>query len=226
MLRGRHTRTAMPPEMSRSEAVDVLNLLNSNQSSLSSPDVNLVSTRSEDAAAAVEQLLHSKSSTVARFPNSRLGQQFSQIAWLIESGTPAPVYFLKQPGYDTHAGQTPSHTALLSELGDALAVFDKRMHRTGYAQRVTTMVFSEFGRRVAENASGGTDHGKAGPVFLVGGAIRPGLHGTRPDLENADHGNVRVTTDFRSIYRSLLRQMSVRTDPIPKTIERASLFRT
>ena len=225
MLRGRHTRTAMPPRLTRFEAEEVLGLLRRKTLKRNSSDASLVQARSADAASAMEKLLAAQPRGVREFPNTRLGGQLAKVAWLIESDTPAPVYFLNQPGYDTHAGQAALHGALLGELGDALAAFDRRMYQTANSNRVTTLVFSEFGRRVAENDSGGTDHGKAGPVFLVGGSVRPGLHGGAPDIEHTDNGNVAVTCDFRGVYKSVLRQLEIEDGALADSIEPLDLFR-
>jgi len=89
--------------------------------------------------------------------------------------------------------------------------FVREMQRQGNYQRVMLLTFSEFGRRVAENASGGTDHGTAAPMFVTGGAVAPGIHGTAPDLADLDHGDLKYTTDFRGIYGSILDQW-LRTD--------------
>src|SRR4029077_18132879 len=100
--------------------------------------------------------------------------------------------------------QRVPHAALLAELGDALLAFFKQLRQSGDARRTTVLVFSEFGRRVAENDSAGTDHGAAGPVLVVGGSVRGGLVGKSPNLEERDHGDLRVTPDFRGISATFL----------------------
>jgi uncharacterized protein (DUF1501 family) len=106
------------------------------------------------------------------------------------------------PGFDTHAAQAGTHDALLAELDGALAAFVERVR----GRPVTVVVHSEFGRRVAANASGGTDHGKAG-VVLLAGRLRGGHHGDPPPLSQLDDGDLRTTVDFRSVWAALLEQV-------------------
>ncbi|MBI1317825.1 MAG: DUF1501 domain-containing protein [Candidatus Hydrogenedens sp.] len=130
--------------------------------------------------------------------------QLDTVAGLIRGGLETRVYYVSTSGFDTHAGQLAAHGNLWSRVSKALADFQAQLEKDGTADRVTTLVFSEFGRRVGENASGGTDHGTAAPVFLMGKGIRPGLHGKAPSLTDLDHGDLKFTTDFRSIYASVL----------------------
>jgi uncharacterized protein (DUF1501 family) len=92
----------------------------------------------------------------------------------------------------------------MRQLGDALLAFQKDLAAQGNEGRVVTMCFSEFGRRVRQNASNGTDHGTAGPVFLLGPAVQPGLRGKYPSLTDLDGGDLKFTTDFRGVYQELL----------------------
>jgi uncharacterized protein (DUF1501 family) len=160
--------------------------------------------RRRDAVAALKRLASSNRSYSGDFPLTKLGRQLASVAWLIGERIGARVYYLEQPGYDTHSSQAQTHAELLRDLGSSLAAFHRRNQQLGTSRHVTVMVFSEFGRRAAENESEGTDHGAAGPVLLLGGAIRGGVHGKKPDLERLDQGDVAVSTDFRSIYSSLL----------------------
>jgi uncharacterized protein (DUF1501 family) len=105
---------------------------------------------------ALDQLIATQSPQLRGFPESKLGRELSQVAWLVRSGNPASVYYVEQSGYDTHAGQPPTHAALLRELADALRAFDAAMDDAGMSSLVTVMIFSEFGRRVAENAAPGS----------------------------------------------------------------------
>jgi uncharacterized protein (DUF1501 family) len=116
------------------------------------------------------------------------------------------IYYVTQGGYDTHANQRGAHANLMRELGDAQLAFWQEMKRQGNQDRVRMLVFSEFGRRVAENGSGGTDHGAAAPVFLLGGGLRGGIHGTAPSLapEDLHRGDLVHSIDFRSVYASVL----------------------
>jgi uncharacterized protein (DUF1501 family) len=126
------------------------------------------------------------------------------VAGLIRGGLQTRIYYLSVGGFDTHAGQLGRQDSLLERVAQGLAGFQATLERDGTADRVTTMVFSEFGRRVGENASGGTDHGTAAPMFLMGKSVKPGLHGSAPSLTDLDQGDLKYTTDFRGVYASVL----------------------
>jgi uncharacterized protein (DUF1501 family) len=142
----------------------------------------------------------------ATYPQSQLASDLKLVAQLIASGMPTRIYYVKLGGFDTHANQLQSHPALLDQLTGGLAAFIDDLKQLGQLDRVTTMTFSEFGRRVKENGSG-TDHGEAAPMFIAGGRVKPGLHGTFPGLapEKLSRGDVAFTTDFRRVYSTLLR---------------------
>ncbi len=136
--------------------------------------------------------------------NRRMGPQLETIASLIQAHLQTRIYYVSVSGFDTHANQSGQHDNLLKVVGEALHAFQERLRRDGTAHRVTTMVFSEFGRRVDENGSGGTDHGTAAPMFLMGDNVRPGLHGAHPSLTDLDQGDLKHTVDFRQVYASVL----------------------
>jgi len=151
------------------------------------------------------------------YPGSRLGQNFAAVARLIAGGMPTRIYYLSQGGYDTHVDQVGAHERLLREMGDAVAAFLADLKAQGNLGRVSLMTFSEFGRRLKENASGGTDHGAAAPLFLAGGAVHAGLHGKMPSLEKKDlnDGDVQFNVDFRSVYATVLeKHLGVKSAPI------------
>lgn len=137
--------------------------------------------------------------------NPGKGQELQTVAALIRAGLDTRIYYVAASGFDTHANQRGQHANLLGGVGKALGEFQDTLKRDGTADRVTTLVFSEFGRRVEENASGGTDHGTAAPVFLIGSRITPGLVGKSPSLTDLDSGDLKYTTDFRSVYATILR---------------------
>ena len=119
--------------------------------------------------------------------------------------------------FRSHTGQANAHERLLREMGDAVAAFLKDLQTQGNLGRVTLMTFSEFGRRVQENASGGTDHGAAAPLFLAGGGVRAGFLGEMPSLatRDLDDGDVKFNVDFRSVYATVLeKHLGVKSDPI------------
>ncbi|MFO0973397.1 MAG: DUF1501 domain-containing protein [Phycisphaerae bacterium] len=133
-----------------------------------------------------------------------LAQQLSMVARMIAAGLPTRVYYVALGGFDTHAQQAGRHTQLLRELGDGLTGFVAELRRTGQLDRVLVMSFSEFGRRVEQNASQGTDHGAAAPMFLVGSRVAAGLIGVHPPLDRLDNGDLRWGIDFRSVYQAVL----------------------
>src|SRR5262249_18741685 len=132
--------------------------------------------------------------------------QLGLMARLIKGGIGTRVYYARQPGYDTHATQLGPHAVLLRELSAAVKAFLDDLAAAKLAERMTVLVFSEFGRTVKENGSAGTDRGTAGPVFLVGPSVKSGLVGAMPKLLDPDpkHGDLRVSTDFRRVYATVL----------------------
>jgi uncharacterized protein (DUF1501 family) len=142
----------------------------------------------------------------ARYPSSGLAEQFRLMARLIKGDVGTRVFYTRQGGYDTHAGQLGTHAGLLRELGGALLAFLDDLTAAKMAERVTVLCFSEFGRTVKENASAGTDHGTAGPVLLAGPRVKSGLVGPTPNLLDPDpkHGDLRVGVDFRQVYATVL----------------------
>ena len=140
----------------------------------------------------------------ATYPKSQLGNSLALISRLIAGGLPTRVYYASQGGYDTHAGQINTHKRLLSELSAALAAFCQDLKAKDIFDRVLIMTFSEFGRRVVENANGGTDHGTAAPMFVCGGGVKPGLYGKQPSLDRLDAGDLFYNVDFRSVYSTIL----------------------
>jgi len=138
------------------------------------------------------------------YPQGRLAASLSMIARMIAGGLPTRVYYVSQGGFDTHAGQVNAHARLMGELNDALSAFATDLKQQGNFDRVLLITFSEFGRRLVENANGGTDHGAAAPMFIVGGAVKPGLFGKYPSLSDLDYGDLKFNTDFRSVYGTVL----------------------
>jgi uncharacterized protein (DUF1501 family) len=138
------------------------------------------------------------------YPNTALAQKLSLVAQLLKGGFAARVYYTTQSGYDTHAGQAPVHASLLSELSGALLAFLDDLRGAKLADRVTVLCFSEFGRRVAENGSAGTDHGTAAPVFLAGPGVKSGLVGATPSLLDLEDGDIKMEIDFGRVYASVL----------------------
>ncbi|HZH99066.1 MAG TPA: DUF1501 domain-containing protein [Fimbriimonadaceae bacterium] len=166
----------------------------------------LVQQASKSALDAMAQLQKqiSNFSPKETYGNDSFGQGFKQIAQLVATSPQTRVVYFSTGGFDTHARQADSHPKLLGNFGNAIQAFQKEMEGIGKADKVIVLVFSEFGRRSFENASGGTDHGAAAPMFLVGSRVKGGLHGPLPDLENLRDGDLMFTTDFREVYAATL----------------------
>lgn len=141
------------------------------------------------------------------YPRTALGQQLAMVGAMIRAGLKTRIYYVSMGGFDTHArqgGSQGSHANLLRQFGDALATFYRDLKKQGNEGRVLTMTFSEFGRRVAQNGSNGTDHGTAAPLFLAGPMVRGGIVNRHPSLADLDQGDLKYTTDFRSVYTTLI----------------------
>ena len=139
------------------------------------------------------------------FPqNNKLADQLRMVSQFIRAGTKTRVFYVTLGGFDTHANQSFTQQRLLAEFAAAISSFYAELKAIGQQERVLTMAFSEFGRRVEQNASGGTDHGTAGPMFFFGPSIRPGLIGKYPDLKELDNGDLIHTADFRCVYAAVL----------------------
>jgi uncharacterized protein (DUF1501 family) len=147
-----------------------------------------------------------KVANLAAYPASPLANSLKLVARLIGGGLPTRVFYVSQGGYDTHANQVGAHERLLRDLGDSVKAFVNDLKAQGNFQRVLMLTFSEFGRRVAENANGGTDHGAAAPLFVIGDKVKAGFVGKYPSLAPDDlfNGDLKYTTDFRSIYAGVL----------------------
>ncbi len=136
---------------------------------------------------------------------SLLGQQLSLVSTLINANVPTRVWEVNLSSFDTHSGEQSYQNSLLAEVDAAVGAFMTSISGGTRSNDVTVMIYSEFGRRVKSNGSLGTDHGTAGPVFLIGNTVKGGLYGEQPPLNNLDvNGNLKVTTDFRDVYGGLL----------------------
>ena len=145
------------------------------------------------------------SGTLTHFPNGSLANQLRMVAAMIRAGLPTRVYYVGLGGFDTHGGQPFRHANLLRQFATAMKGFYGELKAFGADGRVLSMAFSEFGRRVAQNASQGTDHGTAGPMFLFGPMVRPGLLGQHPSFSQLDSGDLIYNLDFRSVYAAVLK---------------------
>lgn len=140
----------------------------------------------------------------ADYPRSQLSNDLRTVAALIHGGLGTRVYYVSFGGFDTHNAQQNRYGNLMRELDPALGAFYADLKAQGHLGRVLVVSFSEFGRRVDENASAGTDHGVAGPMLLLGESVKGGLHGKQPSLTDLDDGDLKMQVDFRSVYATVL----------------------
>jgi uncharacterized protein (DUF1501 family) len=161
----------------------------------------------------VEQMLENTSTIQARlgnyqsaveYPKNELAKRLQQAAKLIATGLNQKVLYVSMGGFDTHANQRGTHDTLMLHVAESLSAFQKDLEAQGLADKVAVLAFSEFGRRVAENASEGTDHGQGGAMFALGKGIKGGVYGDLPDLENLEAGDIKYQQDFRGVYAKVL----------------------
>jgi uncharacterized protein (DUF1501 family) len=159
-----------------------------------------------DARVSSKQILEiaAKHRTSVRYDGSPLARNLNLVARMVAGGMPTRVYYVSHGGFDTHNQQINSHDRLLAQLDSALKSFFTDLKQQGNDKRVVLMTFSEFGRRVSENASAGTDHGKASCLFVAGPGVKGGLHGTHPSLTDLSEGDIKHSVDFRSVYGTVL----------------------
>jgi uncharacterized protein (DUF1501 family) len=135
---------------------------------------------------------------------TQLTRDLTLVARIIRAGFGTRVFYVAIDGFDTHARQRQQHQELLQEIGGAVAGFFQQLETSGDAKRVLLMTFSEFGRRLRENGSKGTDHGAASCLFVAGPAVKAGPLGKHPSLADLDAGDLKYHTDFRQVYATLL----------------------
>jgi uncharacterized protein (DUF1501 family) len=143
--------------------------------------------------------------TNAIYPSTGLAQSLKTIASLIFSDINTKVYYVSLGSFDTHVNQAAQQQRLFTEMNDAISAFVSDLKSNNRFQDVLLMSFSEFGRRVAQNASGGTDHGTANNMFFVGGALKQkGLLNPMPNLSELNEGDLKHTVDFKQVYATVL----------------------
>jgi len=146
-----------------------------------------------------------KYQTKVQYGNNAFAEGLKLIAEIIAAEVGTRIFYISLGGFDTHSNQALAHGNLLGLLDDGISAFYNDLESMGKAGQVTVMTFSEFGRRVAQNASNGTDHGTALPMLLVGSGIQGGIYGTNPNLANLASGDIRMQIDFRTVYSSIIR---------------------
>ena len=157
----------------------------------------------ELAATDIRDAVRSAKSTID-YPQNAFGNSLRLIAEMIAGGLDTRVYYTSLGGFDTHANQPVQHGRLLNTLASGIEAFTQDLRASGQLNRVLGVTFSEFGRRLAENGSSGTDHGKAAPLFVFGSAVRPGIIGEHPSLSELDRGDPQFQIDFRRVYATVI----------------------
>jgi len=165
------------------------------------------------AARQVAAAAKQNSPDLAGYPNFPFAQKLKLMARMIRMDAGTRVFYVTQSGYDTHSAQKETHRSLLRRYSLALHAFLEDLKSAGLAERVVVLTFSEFGRRVQENASAGTDHGTAGPVLLAGEPVKAGILSEYPSLGDLEEGDLKPAVDFRRIYASLLTDW-LKIDPV------------
>jgi len=181
------------------------------------PTVDFLSHTAMDALLASDDIrkVAGRLTDAGSYPRDPFSLKLRLVSELISAGVPTRVYYVGLGGFDTHAAQAGRHDRLLEQLGAGLEAFVADLTQKGLLDRVLVMTFSEFGRRVVENASAGTDHGAAAPMFLIGAGVAPGVHGPQPSLSDLDQGDLKFRVDFRSVYATVLEQwMDTASQPI------------
>lgn len=162
-----------------------------------------------NAQQVTEKLQKARGSGVS-FPRNKFGRQLETTTQIISSGLDVPVFKVELGSFDTHNNQLKRHQNLLTQLSEGLAAFSTAMKKAGLWDDVLIVTYSEFGRRVIENKSGGTDHGTAAAHFALGGRVKGGVHkgliGKTPSLSDLDENDLKYTTDFRSYYHTIATQ--------------------
>ena len=148
--------------------------------------------------------------------DSNLSQQLNIVSKLIAAGSPTKVWSVSLGGFDTHANDANAQALLLGTVSESITRFLSQLKPSGRDKDVTVMIYSEFGRRVQANGSDGTDHGTAGPMFLIGDRVQGGFYGDQPSLTKLIDGDLAVTTDFRDVYATVLEK--VLQSPAEKTL--------
>lgn len=193
-----------------------------NKSSYKTPNSSLahmlnVQNQINTAANKLGQVHRGKRSPV-RFPTSRFGRKLELVTQMISNGMDTPVYKVSLEGFDTHASQVDQHNNLMNHLGGGLQAFSEAMKRAGLWNNVMVITYSEFGRRVVQNSSGGTDHGSAAPHIAIGGRVHGGMYGKQPSLapDQLHDGDLIHTVDFREVYATLAQRWWRRPNPWEK----------
>lgn len=188
----------------RQNQIDALTLLNSGTGGATYDDyIRKVALDALSTSAELKRVASAYASRVT-YPTTPFAQGLQTIAKIIQGDLGTRIFHVTLRGFDSHAGQDARHTELLKTFAEGMDAFLQDLEGINRADDVLVMTFSEFGRRVAENASAGTDHGAAAPVLLLGGGLTPGIVGAHPSLSDLEDGDLKFGIDFRSVYGTIL----------------------
>jgi uncharacterized protein (DUF1501 family) len=194
--------------------------LNAAQCQPAADTLSFVTQTAVNANACSEQIrdMAAAYKTPVEYPKGELATHLRTIAGLISAGLSTRIYYTFQGGYDTHADQRKGHDNLMAQLNDAVFAFQQDLAKHGQAKRVLTFTISEFGRRVSENGTEGTDHGAGSTAFLFGPGLKPGVHGAHPSLTDTiggGGGSLKHAVDFRSIYATAIEKwLGIPSEPV------------
>ncbi|HUP49257.1 MAG TPA: DUF1501 domain-containing protein [Thermoanaerobaculia bacterium] len=178
-------------------------------------DLELIRARGSSAFESIELFKRLGPASMTPYPDTYLGRTFQLVARIAAAGIGTSIVWVTIDGFDTHGKQAQMHSRLLADVSSTLAGFQDDLAGRRLSDSVVVLAWSEFGRRVYENGALGTDHGKAGTVFLVGDRVKGGtFYGDVPDLADLDDGDLKTTIDFRSVYWTLIQDWFGR-DPLP-----------
>ncbi|CAN7336033.1 DUF1501 domain-containing protein [Paenibacillus sp. LjRoot56] len=168
--------------------------------------LRVISARGSEAYKSVEaiQSLAATYTKKIEYPNTNFARDLQLVTKLLAGKSGTRLFNVEVGGFDDHADEKLQHAQMLTQVDEGLTAFYQDLQAQGLQDRVAVMVFSEFGRRVKENGSGGTDHGTAAPMFVIGGKVKGGLYGAYPSLSNLDNGDLKYEVDFRSVYSTLI----------------------
>jgi uncharacterized protein (DUF1501 family) len=188
----------------RTNRIETFKLLNADGGGQSYGDyVGRAALDALDTAAQLKRIAATYRSAV-QYPDTPFARGLQTIAKLLSADLGTKIVHITLGGFDTHAGQARTHNTLLKTVAEGVEAFMRDLEGLGRADDVAVMTFSEFGRRVTENGSAGTDHGAASSLYLIGGGIRAGLFGEHPSLADLENGDLKYTLDFRAVYGTLL----------------------
>jgi uncharacterized protein (DUF1501 family) len=194
------------PEMATTAPIAKLSTSKKIEAVTGASQLNFLERTAMDAQLSSDDILRmtKRHQPPAPYPGGTFGNGLRTIAAMIAGKLPTRVYYVSLGGFDTHANERGRHDQLMQQFAQGVSAFWKDLKKQENDDRVLMMTFSEFGRRVQQNASQGTDHGAAAPMFLFGPKIKPGVIGRHPSLTDLDGGDLKFHTDFRSVYATVM----------------------